>query len=77
MTSGAPHRSVLGPVLLSIFIHDTDSGIKFTLSKSVDNSKLSGALDMPEGHEQAKEVGPGEPPEVQRGQVQHPAPGLG
>ena len=44
--SGVPQGLVLGP---PFYIGDMASGIKCTLSKFVDDIKLSGAVDMLEG----------------------------
>ncbi|KAJ7413992.1 hypothetical protein WISP_87165 [Willisornis vidua] len=49
VTSGVPQRSTIVQVLLNISINDEDKRIEYNLIKFAHNTKLSGAVDKPEG----------------------------
>jgi len=49
--SGIPQGSAVGPALFNVFVGDMENGIKVTLSKFADNTKLCGAIDTLEGRD--------------------------
>lgn len=51
MASGVPHGSTVKPVLLKALIQHLDAGVKCTLSKFADDTKLRGAIGSPKESE--------------------------
>lgn len=51
MISSLPRGSILGWIQYNIFINDIFNRNEFTLSEFMDNTKMSGVVDMLEGRD--------------------------
>ena len=49
VTSDVPQGSILELILINIFTNNIDSGVKCTLSKFADDTKLCGVVSTPKG----------------------------
>lgn len=49
VAAGVPQGSVLGCVLLNVFVNDLEGEVECTVFRCADDTKLGGAVDMFEG----------------------------
>lgn len=55
-TSSVPQGAVLGSVLFNVFINELDTGVKCTISKFANNTKLGGAVHSLRGQETCRGI---------------------